>query len=90
MMISTEGTPVFPSTTKKMVTYRMADGSSVYGEYAFVTDTEWFTEGDDFEPIEVVREEWLLMQTTPVTFHPETCLSCEKAWHGTDCTEEPE
>lgn len=29
------------------ITYAMADGSAVYDEYSFVTETEWFDDRDD-------------------------------------------
>jgi hypothetical protein len=29
------------------ITYSMADGSEVYGEYSFVTETAWFDDRDD-------------------------------------------
>jgi hypothetical protein len=49
-------------------TYRMADGSQIYGEFSFVTETEFF---DDYDgPIAVIKEEWRLASRTEVVFKP--------------------
>lgn len=52
-----------------MVTYRMADGSLVCGEYSFVTETEYFTEceGPD-EPFDVIEERWELVTRRTVRY----------------------
>ena len=48
------------------VTYQMADGSQVAGEYAFVTDTEWFEERD--EEIRVIKKTYYLVHEEEVVF----------------------
>lgn len=55
------------SGIKTMTTYRMADDSLVYGEYSFVLNEEYFTEGR--EPVEVIREVWQLVSEEAVTFN---------------------
>lgn len=87
-MAVTEGPTTHP--TKEMTTYRMADGSYVYGDYERVGDTEWFEEDAYYGAVEVVRDVWVLKESTALTFHPEECPSCEKPWHGEGCTEEPD
>lgn len=49
-------------------TYRMADGSLVFGEYAWVENEEFFEELD--EPVKVVKETWVLQKTEMVVFEP--------------------
>lgn len=49
-------------------TYRMADGSLIYGEFTFVTESEFF-DGIDI-PTEVVKETWSLVSRETVTFTP--------------------
>lgn len=39
--------PVGPPIDSPFVTYEMADGSEVYGEYQFVTDTEWWDDREE-------------------------------------------
>ena len=53
---------------ERRVTFRMADGSLIYGEYDYVHDTEYF-EGAD-EPVEVIREVWHRTNKRPFTIHP--------------------
>lgn len=43
------------------VTYRMADGSLVAGEFGWVADPDYFDDVD--EPVEVIRETWSLVET---------------------------
>jgi hypothetical protein len=49
-------------------TYRLADGDLIGGEFSFVTDTEFFEERD--EPVDVVKETWVLQSSETVTFKP--------------------
>lgn len=46
------------------------------GEYAWVTDPEWFDDID--EPVTVTRQQWQLICEDRVTFHPKTelCPTC--------------
>lgn len=53
---------------REWTTYRMADGSQIYGEYAFVDGPEFF-EGVD-QPTDVVEETWVLKSSRTVTFKP--------------------
>lgn len=53
---------------KTMTTYRMADGSTVYDDYEFVTGPEWFEDCDD--PTEVIKEVWRLESSQTLTFGP--------------------
>lgn len=73
-------------------TYKMANGEPVAGEYGWVSDTEFFEDALDWggDSVEVIREVWTRQSMTPITFHPETCASCEQPWHGDGCTDEPE
>lgn len=57
-----------PPNPDGWVTYRMADGTEIFGEYAWVTDPEFFEDGD--EPIEVIKETWKLIGSETVTFKP--------------------
>lgn len=50
-----------------MTTYRMADGSEVYGEFSIVLDEEYFTEGD--EKVEVVKEVWRCVERVWITYN---------------------
>ena len=51
-----------------MITYRLASGDLIYGQYGWVTDSDYF---DDVDwPLEVVRETWQRMDSEPVTFEP--------------------
>jgi hypothetical protein len=51
---------------KQWVTYRMEDGSDIYGEYAWVTDTEFFEESDECR---VIKETWRLVDSEVVVFN---------------------
>lgn len=51
---------------KLWTTYRMADGSDIYGEYAWVTDTEFFEESDRCE---VVKETWKLVASEDIVIN---------------------
>lgn len=53
---------------KTWTTYRMEDGSSICGEYAWVENEEFFEDID--EPVRVVKETWVLQSTEVVTFDP--------------------
>lgn len=46
----------------------MANGSAVWGEYAFVTDTEYFD--DITESIKVIKETWVLQDSEVIVFEP--------------------
>lgn len=48
------------------VTYRMANGEPIFGEYAWVENPEFFD--DVSEPVEVVKETWALVSVEPITF----------------------
>lgn len=52
---------------KLWVTYRMEDGSDIYGEFAFVTDPEFFDDTDD--ECRVVKETWKLVTSEVVIFN---------------------
>lgn len=67
-------TPDPPERTE-MTTYRMADGSLVWGEYAFVHDPEFFEDGD---LVEVVVETWERVGRRVEMHGPSPlCESCE-------------
>lgn len=53
---------------KLWVTYKLANGDLVGGEYGFVTDDEFFDDID--EPVEVVKQTWRLVSSETVTFKP--------------------
>lgn len=57
-----------------MTTYRLADGDPVYGEYAFVTDTEYFN--DRFDPVKVVQERWVLSKRVEMWLPEPCCIEC--------------
>lgn len=50
------------------VTYRLANGDPIWGEYAFVTGTEFFE--DVADETEVIKETWLLKETETITVKP--------------------
>lgn len=54
--------------SKEWVTYRLADGSLIWGEYAFVTETEFFEDLD--YPVDVIKETWVLQDSETVNFAP--------------------
>lgn len=56
------------------ITYRRADGQPI-DDYDFVTDEEWFTEGDG-EPTKVIRETWTLASTETIWLPWPTCAVC--------------
>lgn len=58
----------FMDHVKTMTTYRMADGSQIFGEYSFVTETEFFD--DSSEPTELIKETWTLWSSEAVTHIP--------------------
>jgi hypothetical protein len=64
---------------KTWTTYKMEDGSLVWGEYSFVTEVEFF-EGVT-EPTRVIKETWILQDTEVVVFEPEY-------WNEEDWSEE--
>lgn len=53
-------------------TYRMADGTEVFGEYAFMTEDDAFEEWaeDCGDPLEVIREDWVLRERRTITYKP--------------------
>lgn len=53
---------------KEWTTYRMADGSLIFGDYAWVEHSEFFEEAD--EPVHVIKETWVLQSSEEVIFHP--------------------
>lgn len=52
---------------KLWVTYRMEDGTDIFGEYAWVTDTEFFEESDD--ECRVIKETWRRVESEVVVFN---------------------
>jgi hypothetical protein len=50
------------------VTYKQADGQPVDGEYAWVTDLEYFADVD--QPTDVVKETWTLVSRETLTVKP--------------------
>lgn len=50
------------------VTYRRSDGEPIGGEYAFVTELEWFDM--DTEPTELIKETWTLISSETITVGP--------------------
>lgn len=50
------------------VIYRLADGGLIWGEYDYVSDTEYFEDVD--RPVDVIVEWWTLRSATTVTFKP--------------------
>ena len=68
-----------------MTIYRRADGEPIYGEYDFVTQTEWFEDID--EPVELIMEDWSLTGSKLVTLYPalwtyEPCPNCGEETKG--------
>lgn len=53
---------------KTWTTYRMEDDSLIWGDYAFVENSEFF-EGVT-EPTKVVKETWILQSSEVVVFEP--------------------
>jgi hypothetical protein len=53
--------------SKLWVTYRMEDGSDIYGEYAWVTGPEFFDDTDD--ECRVVKETWRLVGSEVLVFN---------------------
>lgn len=52
----------------ELVTYRNADGKPIAGEFDFVMGLEWFDDLD--EPIELVRERWVLGERETIVVKP--------------------
>ena len=50
------------------VTYRMADGSQIWGDYAWVENPEFFD--DVVESTKVIKETWILQESETVVFEP--------------------
>jgi hypothetical protein len=74
----------------ELVTYKMADGSLIGGEFSWTTDLEFFDEGDD--PSEVVREWWRLVRRERLRINPagyvKPCEACDTEGidaEGKDC-----
>lgn len=72
-----------------MVTYRLADGTAIAGEYEFTGDTEFFEDPDD--PLVTYRETWVRVEKAEVTFwpihgvphevcHSEGCGECDEGY----------
>lgn len=51
-----------------MTTYQMADGSDIYGEYGWVTETEFFDGAD--EPTDLIKKTWVLQACEPYQHIP--------------------
>lgn len=60
---------------QRMTTYKMADGTEVFGEFSWVDGPEWFDDSE--EPTEVIKEVWVLESTETVTFGPVVCSACD-------------
>jgi len=64
-------------------TYRLADGELIYGQFGFVSDTDYFDDGD---ACDVIEEEWMLVRSRTLRLgFSELCAQC----HGEqeiDCT----
>lgn len=72
------------------VRYRMADGSLVAGEFAYVGELEFFD--DDWEPTDLIRETIEVVDSERVTYRPRACtMLCsqcggDEELHGETCT----
>lgn len=56
-------------------TYKMADGSLIWGEYEWVSDTNFFDDSD--EELQVVRERWVCIERETITLnHVNRCPNC--------------
>lgn len=64
---------------KTWITYRMEDGSPIFGEYAWVTQEEFFDDVD--EPTRVIKETWTLAESEVVTFNPIYWDDEYEAWY---------
>lgn len=51
-------------------------------EYAWVTETDHFEDGDFYEPIEVRRRRWMLVEETTMIFTPPGMLCAECKGEG--------
>lgn len=58
-------------TDEPFVTYRLADGSLIYGEYTFMCEDDTWTNGDLDEPVDVVKETWVCVERECITFKPD-------------------
>ena len=59
-----------------MTTYRRADGELIGGEYAFVTELEWFETDDDLT--ELVEERWECVASRTVWAGWAWCAQCSE------------
>ena len=66
--VLTKDEQVIQVSDKTWVTYRMEDGSQIFGEYAWVENPEFFEEVS--EPTRVIKETWILKESEIVTFNP--------------------
>lgn len=74
-----------------MTTYKRADGELIWGDYAHVSDLEFFEEERyDQAGVKIVKEVWVRSEVEEIHLHPDECYSCEKPWHGEVCDEEPD
>lgn len=56
---------------KELITYRRADGEPI-GDYAWVTDTEFFDNPyENFGQTEVIKEVWVLRHSETLMLGPE-------------------
>lgn len=76
--------------TETLVTYKMADGSLIGGEFSWTTGTEFFDDCD--EPADVVREVWQLVTRESLRLNPpgymKACEACdtEGVVDGQECS----
>jgi hypothetical protein len=59
------------------VTYRMADGSQIDGEFSWTEDLEWWE--NDTEPTELIKETWRLISSETITVNPDVADVDEEA-----------
>jgi hypothetical protein len=53
---------------KIWTTYRLEDGSPIFGDYSWVDGTEFFE--DVTETTKVIKETWVLQDSEVITFEP--------------------
>ena len=68
-------------------TYRRADGELIWGEYSYVHDLEFFEDEQHCDGVDLIKEVWVLQETTPFNLHPDECHYCWKPWHGDELCE---
>jgi hypothetical protein len=59
---------LFPeSEFKEKITYRLASGEAIYGEYDYVEQLEYF---EGMESVEVIKDTWVLKASESVILNP--------------------